>query len=122
MSLNLKIDDKEVENITKLKININDNENEKETKNNISVKKYLDIKIKFNKIYFNLKYYSWEIVLPFSQQKPKIHPFVRNYLDSHEVLDEQTWFYGGVFTKFALVSFLVSHINFPLSIPFTFTA
>jgi len=39
MSLNLKIDDKEVENITKLKININDNENEKETKNNISVKK-----------------------------------------------------------------------------------
>ena len=34
MSLNLKIDDKEVENITKLKININENENEKETKDN----------------------------------------------------------------------------------------
>ena len=34
MSLNLKIDDKEVENITKLKININDNDDEEETKDN----------------------------------------------------------------------------------------
>ena len=34
MSLNLKIDDKEVENITKLKININDNDDERETKDN----------------------------------------------------------------------------------------
>ena len=37
ISLNLKIDDKELENITKLKININ--ENDEETKNKVSVKK-----------------------------------------------------------------------------------